>query len=352
MTRLQSGTRSVLTRGVVHHRRSVVSFVRGVVRHRISLRRSLLMGDNYHVKTYRYADLVAEGLPEYEIRAMVRSGELTRTRHGGYLRGLVGSAEDAHHALIATTVPSLASDSVLSHQSAGLLWGLPVPRRMLDKVHSTRLGASGGNVTETLHSHRRELSQHQVQIVAGYQVTALARTAVDLASRTLRHESLAVLDAALRLGCSPLDLAEELDAAARRRGVGQVRWALPHADGRAESPGESISRYWMIVGSLPMPELQFELRDEQGILLGRTDFAWPDHQIAGEFDGRIKYDGSLGSGDQDLAEVIMAEKRRETNIFFANWRVIRWGMRELDNGPAFARRLSGYLGRVSVARPA
>lgn len=302
------------------------------------------------METYRYCDLVAEGLPEHEIKSLVSAGELIKVRHGGYARGQYAAGEQAHRALIATTVPTLAPDSVLSHQSAALLWGLPVPLRLLDKVHATRGGSSGGNVTATLHSHRRLLAAQQITSVDGYLVTTLARSAVDLATMTRRPESLAVLDAALRLGC-PVDLlAEELDASGRRRGIGLVRWSLPHANGLSESPGESISRYWMIMGGVAEPELQFEVRDDRGHLLGRSDFAWPAHRVLGEFDGQIKYEEASGLSDRSVTEVVMAEKRRETSIFFDGWRMLRWGMADLRAGRAFASRLGSYLGRLTPNR--
>lgn len=296
--------------------------------------------------TFRYAQLVAEGVPDYEVRARLRSGEWRRIRPGGYVAAGELSPEDDHRALIATTVPILASDTVLSHQSAGLLWGLPVPWRLLDRVHVTRPGAAGGNIGTYLHIHRRELTKQHVIDMAGMPVTSMSRTAIDLACQVHRHEALGVIDAALRLGCDPAQLREELARATRCRGVAQARWAVDHGDARSESQGESVSRYWMIVGGVPAPDLQFEIRDERGVLLGRSDFAWPDRRVVGEFDGRVKYEAEFGDqADATRVDAVMAEKRRETNIAFEGWRVIRWGMPDLRNGASFARRLKNYLER-------
>ena len=47
-----------------------------------------------------------------------------------------------------------------------------------------------------------------------------------------------------------------------------------------------------------------------GRLVGRTDFAWPEYGLLGEFDGRGKYLRNLKQG-QSVADVVMAEKARE-----------------------------------------
>ena len=180
-------------------------------------------------------------------------------------------------------------------------------------------------------------------------MTVLARTAVDLACQVRRHESLSVLDAALRLGSSVAELGAEIVASTGNTGIVQARWALQHADARAESPAESISRYWMIVGCVPTPTLQFEVRDAGGQLLGRSDFAWEEYRVLGEFDGKFKYEPEAFDG-RAVADVVFAEKRRENNLAFAGWTMIRWDDRDLRNGPAFASRLNRYLRSRSEPR--
>ena len=49
-------------------------------------------------------------------------------------------------------------------------------------------------------------------------------------------------------------------------------WKL--ADGRAESPLESRTRLIVTDADMPPDELQFPVRDKQGILLGYGDLAW------------------------------------------------------------------------------
>lgn len=307
-------------------------------------------GDNGCMATYRYAELVAQGLALREFNARVRSGDLIRVRHGGYCSTPPASPEDQHLALVATTVPALSSGSVLSHVSAGLVWGLPVPRHLLGRVHTTRDGNCGGKRSASLHSHRRPLPASDVTERGGYPLTSLARTAVDLACLLTVPQALAVTDAALRLGCDAQELTAQAAATRGCTGSAQARWAVQHADARAESPGESASRYWMIRGGVPAPVLQYEVRNAQGRLLGRADFAWPGLGVLGEFDGKVKYQpGSFGNADP--ATAIMAEKRREASLTLEGWSVVRWGSEDLRAGPQFARRVRDYLANRPSPRP-
>jgi hypothetical protein len=71
------------------------------------------------------------------------------------------------------------------------------------------------------------------------------------------------------------------------RGVTKALRVLAFADGRADSPGESISRVEIARLGFAPPELQAEVRDPSGFV-GRLDFYWPIQRIGGEFDGLVK----------------------------------------------------------------
>jgi len=72
--------------------------------------------------------------------------------------------------------------------------------------------------------------------------------------------------------------------------------------------GESRGRHLFWVYRLPCPELQFEVRDSTGELLGTCDWAWPEEGLLGEFDGKVKYGLKTG---QEPGDAVFAEKRRE-----------------------------------------
>ena len=48
-------------------------------------------------------------------------------------------------------------------------------------------------------------------------------------------------------------------------------------------------------------------------MIGTCDWAWPDHGVLGEFDGKVKY-GRLLKPGQDVGQVVFAEKQREDLI--------------------------------------
>ena len=75
--------------------------------------------------------------------------------------------------------------------------------------------------------------------------------------------------------------------------------------------------------------LQFEVRRRSGGLVGRTDFAWEDRGVLGEFDGRVKYGRLLRPG-QDPGDAVFEEKRREDAIRDEGWGVVRWVWSDLN----------------------
>jgi hypothetical protein len=89
-------------------------------------------------------------------------------------------------------------------------------------------------------------------------------------------------------------------------------------------------------------DLQFEVRRDDGMVVGRTDFVWEGRRVVGEFDGRIKYGRLLRPG-QDPGDAVFEEKRREEAIRDEEWRVIRWVWAELRAPHRFAARVRRSL---------
>ncbi len=96
------------------------------------------------------------------------------------------------------------------------------------------------------------------------------------------------------------------------------------ADGRAESPLESVSRLVLRWLALPTPDLQTTLCDRNGVFLGRADFYWDEFGVAGEADGRLKYE------DRD---VLTAEKLRQEALEDPGVAIVRWGWRDAQYRP-------------------
>jgi hypothetical protein len=89
--------------------------------------------------------------------------------------------------------------------------------------------------------------------------------------------------------------------------------AIHLADGRAESPLESLSRTRMFQLSLPMPDLQARFFDGDGFI-GRTDFHWPALGLVGESDGDVKYAVAEGDSGQEVVDALLQEKQREKRL--------------------------------------
>ncbi|GGF24163.1 hypothetical protein GCM10007298_20110 [Williamsia phyllosphaerae] len=115
-----------------------------------------------------------------------------------------------------------------------------------------------------------------------------------------------------------------------RRGVGQARRALHHADGNAENPGESWSRAQMIDAGLPPARLQHEFHSATGELVARTDFDWAG-LLVGEFDGMVRYQKHLRPGETPF-DAMRREKEREDALRRAGIMVIRWTWNDLERG--------------------
>lgn len=224
-----------------------------------------------------------------------------------------------------------------------MLHGLPLWGVALDQVHVTRCPPAWHHRSRVLRCHVAHLRDDEVVEIGGLPVTTPTRTALDLA-RSLPHEAaVVVLDAALRTGA--VDAAELRDRLFDIVGTPGSRAAarvVAFADGRSESVGESRSRVVLHRWGLPPTHLQFGVVGG-GTVIARTDFAWEDRRVIGEFDGRVKYGRLLRAGQ----DAVFAEKRREDAVRDEGWGVVRWTWDDL----AVPHRLAGRV-RRALARGA
>lgn len=280
------------------------------------------------------------GWSDSDLDRLVRAGELARLRRGAYVDSVLPSAAaDRHRLLIRATLAGLRRPAVVSHQSAAVLLGLPLWDVALDRVHVTRTPPAWTDRSRVLCSHVARLRDDEVIEVDGMLVTGPVRTALDLA-RSLRHEAAVVaLDAALHQGLLTHDvLRTRLFDLSSTPGSRSAARAVQAADGRSDSVGESRSRVILARWKLAPSALQFEVRTSLGAVVGRTDFAWEQDGLVGEFDGRIKYGRLLRAG-QSAGDAVFAEKRREDAIRDEGWGVVRWVWADLARPDQFAARV-------------
>ena len=290
---------------------------------------------------------VQEGWSDDELGRLVRSGELARLRRGAYVNALLpADPAERHRLLVRATLAGLRRSAVVSHQSAAVLHGLPLWDVPLDRVHVTRRPPASNDTGRVLRCHVARLRDDEIEEVDGLAVTSLARTALDLA-RSLPHEAAVVaLDAALRQGRLHHDvLRERLFDVAGTPGSRAAARAVDFADCRSESVGESRSRVVLHRWGVGPSSLQFEVRGEGGLLVARTDFAWEEHGLLGEFDGRVKYGRLLRPG-QRPGDAVFEEKRREDAVREEGWGVTRWVWTDLAAGHVLAARVRRAQQRI------
>ncbi|WP_193596794.1 hypothetical protein [Microbacterium sp. YJN-G] len=212
-------------------------------------------------------------------------------------------------------------DAVLCLESAAVLHGLPLFRHPRD-IHvfdpDARTSQRFGDVCVHASADPRDVVR-----IAGAAVTSLLDTVADLARVTAPARALAVVDSAI----SPAQGGDLLIDAIRERvgeqqngrGRAQLRWVCDRADGRSESPAESVSRAVIEWCGYEEPQLQHEFRYEGS--LDRVDFLFPTRRTIGEADGWGKY---RLDDPEAAAQNLRDEKRREDRLRrhghpFARW---------------------------------
>ena len=278
---------------------------------------------------HRRADLLARGLTDSEVRVLVRRGALVRLCTGAYAVNdeLAELSDEGRYAVRVRAVAGRSDGLVVSHTSAAVLYELPLMSFDTSRVELTRPGRGGHRSTPDRVVHAGEIPTDQIVRIGGLTVTSPARTVVDVARTRAGALPVALADAALQRGLvSPDELVGTLARAAHQRGVPAAWRGLGRVDGRAESPGETLTRLLLLDQGLTGIELQIEVRDVRGVLVGRADLECPEHGVLIEFDGRVKYQGLLRPG-QSVADAVLAEKAREERLSELGWLVLRvtWG---------------------------
>ncbi|WP_446664506.1 hypothetical protein [Flexivirga sp. B27] len=268
----------------------------------------------------RARDLARRGISAWQEAHGTRA-RLARVRRGGYVAAARWSElldEDRYRGLVLSTYAHMRCDPPLMacRHSAAVLLELPTLGGWPDRVEVLAEAAAAGS-NGLIRRHRVDDRPEPVTC-HGIPVTPVPRTVVDLARIGTLAQGLVIADAALHWDrCSQADLDAEVDRIPRGgRGRRRAALAIHLADGRSESPGESLSRARMYELSLPQPDLQVRLEDRIGVF-GWADFGWPG--LIGEFDGKVKY---------VARETVWDEKQREDRARRTGVGVERWGWQE------------------------
>jgi very-short-patch-repair endonuclease len=171
----------------------------------------------------------------------------------------------------------------------------------------------------------------------GLAMTAAADTAVDVAATAAEIDILPVLDAALTHRITGDELIEAVDRAKGRRGIAAVRRWSEFADGRAQSPMESRTRYRLISAGLPAPDLQIRVGVPGGTRW--IDMGWEETKIGLEYDGE-----DFHNGDGRLAR----DRKRHNQLTRAGWTIVHATASDIWRHPdPLIDQLRGLLPRAA-----
>lgn len=301
--------------------------------------------------------LMAEGWTSRELTDAVARGHLIRVQRNRYVRAEVTAdlwPEAAHRIEIAAAVAEMrGGPGVVSYESAAVLWGLPLYRLRPSAVHMSMPGDARMSSRLRVRRHADRLADDEVCDVEDVRCTTVERTVWDVIRTVPTDAALAIADAAFRLVSAderadprgPARLREALfDRCAAKgvRGVRPARRIADIADGRAESPGESVTR-------LRLLQLGFEHIDLQVPVIGpdgqtyRADLELQEEGVFVEFDGIAKYRDSEMMRGRSLDDLLLAEKRREDWIRgVTGKRIVRVMAEHIASPEALRARLAAF----------
>jgi len=247
---------------------------------------------------FTWAQAHAAGVGAGLLRRAVRVGVLRHPLRSVYHHGALPDSLALRAQCLRLVVPQ---DAVVTDRTAGWLHGVPMILAPRDHETPPPLQVfcpPGNRLRNALtQSGERRLLSRDVTELEGLRVTTPLRTACDLGRLLHVDQALAALDALLR---SDLVTREQISAELGRfkgyRGVVQLRELTPMADGRAQSPGESILRRRWLACGIPSPELQHQVAGPHGPYY--LDLALPELRLAAEYDGAEFHDEQHRAHDE------------------------------------------------------
>jgi hypothetical protein len=251
--------------------------------------RMLMLGEPFTT-----AEARAAGMTRKVLRRMVDHGTLREP-----LRGVFVDSARTDSVLLRVRAAALVvpPSSVICDRTALWVHGAtivgPDGRYEAPPIDVFRLAGGTRVRRPQCHGGTRTLEPSDVMELDGVLVTTPLRTALDLGRLAGRDDAFAALDLLMRFGgFAVADLSDQLPRFRGARGVRQLRQLVPWADGRAESPAESLTRLRLYDAGLPAPAVQCEVRNVVGAVVYRLDLAYPELKLAIEYDGEEHHTSS------------------------------------------------------------
>lgn len=246
----------------------------------------------------------------------------------------------------------------VSHRSAALMWGAPMPwSRGLD-LHLSVLAPRRAPRIAGVHGHRFESSRCRVDERNGVLLSSAASTWAMLGELSL-FDLVAVGDYLVRVnragygrpnaGVPALTTVAEMQhvlALGRWEGMVRLRQALTLIREDSWSPRETTTRLTLVLAGLPEPELNRDVFDKSGCFLACLDLAFVDYKVAVEYQGELH----AGSYAEDVERI--ERLRAEGWIVLQVTRTLARQPRALVERVAAALRERGWEDRRKGAQQA
>lgn len=285
------------------------------------------------------AELMKTGMTSRDIHSALKRQELIKLRRGVYLQPRTEQQLDERDWVIAHHIAeckALKSSSVLTRESAALMWDAPLTRlpryvhlassqKDRGKYRKVKLHVTAASVIERAHHFDT------------YQVLTPTDTVISCVRPLPAHETLIIANDFLKRDlCLPGPLSEQLHAV-QGRGRQKARRIARCLTPQLDSPLENIAYLVLTDSNLEPVNLQMWLTASSGRRY-RPDFCWPRLKLILEVDGMVKYKGTYGAAEHRGAY----EYQRQRDLEADGWRIVRTTYDELVNRPfALIQRLQG-----------
>jgi hypothetical protein len=188
---------------------------------------------------------------------------------------------------------ALPPGAVAADLTAGALHGLWLPPDVGDNLAVVLAGTGrrraprsrAHSIRSELRGRRRTLARDEIVLAGGTPATSEVRTWVDLAEILRLPDLVAAGDSVLRGTTELADLDQAVRRARGRRGVVRAKVALSMLDGRSRSRPESVLRCHLVMGGLPMPEVNAAIVNDRGEWVAEPDLLYRRARLALEYNG-------------------------------------------------------------------
>lgn len=273
-----------------------------------------------------HEQLRSAGASRDQISRRCKTGHLVSAGVRGVYR--ISGAPISWRTELITAVLFAGRGAAASHRSAARLHGILRVPELIEICTPRRRRTHDVPSNWIVHSSI-VLPRADIMSIGGIPTSTVERTLIDLGAVQPAGRVAHALDSAIRDGKTDLALVRYVHARRRgrgRRGAGVLAGVLARFDtgDDTESPYERDLLNRLIDADLPLPRLQFEVRDGS-VFVARADFAWESRQLIVEVDGH----GFHSSREQRASDA--ARQNRLTRL---GWRVLRFTTDQIATDPS------------------